>query len=89
MGITGCLLFSTYVLRSLTSGKFYIGQTENLANRLWAHNAGLSPYTRNRGPWEMLYSEEFETRSEAMRREKFLKSGEGHKFLYEKFGKKG
>ena len=72
-----------YILKSLTTGKRYTGSTQNLEARLRAHNDGLSPYTKGRGPWELLYSEEFPTRSEAMKREKFLKTGKGRDFLDE------
>ena len=75
--------YYVYVLRSQTSGKTYIGQTKDLEKRLWAHNSGLSPYTKGRGPWGLLYHEEFETRGEAMKREKFFKTGKGREFLKE------
>ena len=60
----------TYVLKSLSSGKTYIGQTHNLENRIKVHNEGKSPYTKGRGPWVLIYFEEFNTRAEAMEREK-------------------
>ena len=72
-----------YILKSSTTGKLYTGSTQNLEARLKAHNDGLSPYTKGRGPWELLYSEELSTRSEAMKREKFLKTGKGKDFLKE------
>ena len=70
-----------YVIRSVSSGRFYTGQTNNLENRFFAHNNGLSPYTKGKGPWILVYSEEFDSRSEAMIREKFLKTGKGREFL--------
>jgi len=71
----------TYVLKSLSSGKTYIGQTHNLENRIKAHNEGKSPYTKGRGPWVLIYFEEFNTRAEAMEREKYFKTGKGREFL--------
>ena len=73
--------YFTYVLQSLKSGKTYIGQTNDLENRVKAHNEGRSPYTKGRGPWKLIYHEEFHSRSEAMEREKFLKTGKGREFL--------
>ena len=73
--------YYTYVLKSLKSGKTYIGQTNNLENRLQAHNAGLSPYTKGRGHWKLIYYEEFSSRSDAMAREKYFKTGKGREFL--------
>jgi putative endonuclease len=75
------MAYFVYVLKSESSGKSYVGQTQNLEKRLWAHNNGLSPYTKGRGTWELVYHEEFETRVEAMKREKFLKTGKGREFL--------
>ena len=75
--------YHVYILRSIKSGKPYVGQTSNLEQRLSTHNNGQSPYTRGRGPWELVYSEEFETRSEAMKRERFLKTGHGRDFIKE------
>ena len=67
-------MYYTYILKSLTSGRFYIGQTDNLESRLKRHNENTVKSTRNRGPWEMMYVEEYDSRSEAMIREKYLKS---------------
>jgi putative endonuclease len=57
--------FFTYIIKSLKSGKTYIGQTQDLKSRVKAHNNGFSPYTKGRGPWELIYFEEFLTRSDA------------------------
>ena len=77
------MAYCIYILKSSTTGKLNTGSTQNLEARLKALNDGLSPYTKGRGPWELLYSEEFPTRSEAMKREKFLKTGKGRDFLDE------
>ena len=77
------MAYYIYILKSSTTGKLYTGSTQNLEARLKAHNDGLSPYTKGRGPWELMYSEEFPTRSEAMKREKFLKIRKGRDFLNE------
>jgi putative endonuclease len=65
--------FHTYVLRSASSGKYYVGHTENLSQRILEHNSNRAPSTKNRGPWELVHSEEFSTRSEASRRERQIK----------------
>jgi len=75
-------MFTVYVLQSLTTGKLYTGQTDNFQRRLDEHNLGFSTYTKGRGPWKCIYSEIYSTRSEAMGREKFLKSGQGREWLY-------
>ncbi len=74
-------MFTVYVLVSKTTGMRYVGQTSNLPQRLVAHNNGDSRYTKNRGPWKLIYSERYTTRTEAIIREKYLKTGKGREFL--------
>ena len=62
-----------YILRSDTSGAYYVGQTDAPERRVAYHNRGLSRFTRGRGPWRLVYREEFETRSAARRRERQIK----------------
>lgn len=83
--LSGSLPFVVYVLRSESTNKRYIGQTEDLSRRLAEHNDpghNVRKYTsRNPGPWELVHEEHFETRSEAMRHERWLKSGQGREWL--------
>ena len=74
-------MYSVYVLRSLTKRRHYIGHAADIVQRLWQHNAGITKSTKNRGPWELVHQESFKTRGEAMRRERFLKSGRGREEL--------
>ena len=72
----------TYVLRSLKNGKRYIGFTsKNPAERLADHNAGLSSWTRRYRPWILIYQERQRTKSEAVKRERYLKSAQGRQWL--------
>ena len=66
-------MFYTYILQN-TKGQFYIGQTSNIENRLKRHNSGRSKFTKGRGPWQLLHYEEYNTRKEAVKRERELKS---------------
>jgi putative endonuclease len=79
------LKFTVYVLVSDSTGRRYVGQTEDLERRLAEHNTpahNVRKYTsRNAGPWRLVFSEEYATRAEAMRREKWLKSGVGRQWL--------
>jgi putative endonuclease len=70
-----------YVLKSLTFGNRYVGVTENLEKRLREHNSGKCRYTKGRKPWKIIYTEEFSDLGSARKREIFLKSGQGRKFL--------
>jgi putative endonuclease len=78
------LSYFTYILKSEYDGTYYYGSTKDLKERLKAHNSGKSRYTKGRRPWKLHYFEEFESRSEAVKREAFFKSVEGYIFLKEK-----
>lgn len=52
----------------------YTGWTNDITHRLKMHNEGKgAKYTRGRGPVELVYLEEFETKQEAMSREAKIK----------------
>jgi len=71
-------MFYVYILRSLKTGRLYVGHTDDMARRLCEHNGNRGgAYSRQNAPWELLYSEEQPTRSAAMLRERFLKSRAG------------
>jgi len=65
--------FFTYILQSERDQSFYVGFTSDLQQRLEQHNSGLSAYTSSKIPWKLVYFEEFETKTEALKRERFLK----------------
>ena len=79
-------MFYVYVLKSRRNGKTYTGHTKNLEKRLLQHNTGKNKrkFGCVNGPWDLMFFENFETRSDAMRREKFLKSGKGREYIKEK-----
>lgn len=58
--------------------------SDDIHKRLKMHNSGKVRSTKGYRPWEIVYSEEFETREQAREREKFLKSGYGRAFLKSK-----
>jgi predicted GIY-YIG superfamily endonuclease len=70
-----------YVLKSSKNGIRYVGSGNNPLERLRRHNKGDIRFTKGHRPWELIYKEEHCNRSEAMKREQFLKSGQGRKFL--------
>ena len=71
------MAYYLYVIRSLKDGWLYVGQTKNLKARLKRHNEGKVQSTKNRGPFEIEYFEKYETRGEAMKRERYFKSPKG------------
>ncbi|MBM3186049.1 MAG: GIY-YIG nuclease family protein [Bacteroidetes bacterium] len=73
--------YYSYVLRSQKNGILYKGSTENLENRINYHNQGKVRFTSKYAPWELVLSEEFNTRSEALNREKWYKTGVGRDWI--------
>ena len=77
-------MFYVYILRSTSSGRYYIGHTSNLNQRINDHNRGKVRSTKAYLPWEVILYEEYLTKSEAYKREiqiKSYKSGEAFRNL--------
>jgi putative endonuclease len=69
--------YFVYILHSQKDDKHYIGSTSNVQKRLAFHNAGLQRSTKIRRPFLLIYSEELATKSEALKRERYIKSLKG------------
>ena len=76
-------MFTVYVLWSEKLQKRYVGSCEDLRIRIMQHNSGESKFTKGGIPWILIYTEEYQTKSDARKREIFLKSGIGRKWLDE------
>ena len=74
-------VYFAYVLRSVKDGTHYYGSTSDLNKRVREHNSGKARFTKGHRPFEILYSENFTTKSEALKREKFFKSIAGYRWL--------
>ena len=75
-------MYTVYVLHSPTFDKIYIGYTSNLIQRLLSHNElATKGYTIKFRPWIVVHKEEFEDKSDAMKREKELKSFKGREWI--------
>ena len=70
-------MYVVYILKSLKDFRYYIGQTENLDERIKKHNGGRVKSTKLRIPLVLIRNEMFTTRSDAMKREYYLKSLKG------------
>ena len=77
-------MFYVYVLKSINFDKFYTGFTSDLVKRLAEHNSGKTKSNKAYVPFEIIYTEEIESREDARKREKYLKTGAGRKFLKNK-----
>lgn len=67
-------MYSVYILKSKKNSQYYVGYTNDLDARLKLHNANKVQATKNLGPWEIFYSEQFQTEQEAIKRERQIKS---------------
>lgn len=74
-------MYFVYLLESIKDQGWYIGYSINLKSRYIKHNAGEVISTKNRRPFKLIYYECYANRIDAKKREKFLKSGSGRKFL--------
>ncbi len=75
-------MFYVYLIQSEVDSSFYIGYTSNLELRIKQHNNGESIYSRRKKPWKLVYSEEFENKTFALKREQFLKKQKNKDFYY-------
>ena len=74
-------MYFTYIIQSESSNRFYIGSTGNLDDRLQRHNQDRSLATKSMGPWKLVFSKTFLTRSEAIALESKIKKRGAHRFL--------
>ena len=74
-------MYTVYILYSKTSLKYYTGQTNNLEDRLFRHNSGLSLSTKTGRPWSLIYQIQFDTRSEAVQLEIKIKKRGAKRYL--------
>ncbi len=80
-------MYFVYVLYSKIIKQFYTGSTSDIYKRLRHHNLGLDRWSKRGVPWEIVYSKAYLTKSEALREEKYLKSGVGRKFVHAEVAK--
>ncbi len=71
-------MYTVYILHSKKHGRYYIGVTSNLKERLKRHNRGWSKATKPFAPWKIIYTEEYTDKHEAYKREYYLKSPSGY-----------
>jgi putative endonuclease len=77
-----------YILYSPSANKYYIGHTsDSLDERIRKHNSNHKGFTGGRGDWTLMYHEGFETKSEALYREKQAKAWKSRKAIEQLIGK--
>jgi putative endonuclease len=78
-----------YILYSETRDRFYIGSSADVSKRLIRHNAGATKSTKSGSPWKVVYSESFSSKTEALKREIYLKRMKSSFYLEDLIRKSG
>ena len=75
------MAYYVYIIYSATLDQYYVGHTENLDDRIFRHNNSGSKATKKASDWKLVYTEEFENRSEAIKRELEIKRRKSKKYI--------
>ena len=70
-----------YIIQSEQDGSYYIGSTQDLVERLNRHNQGRSPYTKPKRPWQIVYTEGFPNKSDALKSENEIKKRKSKNYI--------
>jgi putative endonuclease len=76
-------MYTLYILHSKSIDRYYVGYTNDLERRLSEHNRIKGKYTDIGIPWSIVYTEFFNSKKDAMNREKFIKSKKSRKLIIE------
>ena len=74
-------MFITYILYSPSRDRYYVGSTSNIEKRLAKHNTNHKGFTGKAGDWGVVYVEAFDSREQALAREKKIKSWKSRKMI--------
>ena len=67
------MLYYVYILYSEIANRYYIGSSANPEERVHRHNAGATLSTKSGRPWKIVYTEISSSKTEALKREIYLK----------------
>lgn len=73
-------MYCVYIIKN-PKGKYYIGYTKNIRKRLERHNKNRCDFTKNKGRWDLIYKEQFLDKSDALKRENYIKSQKSKEFI--------
>ncbi|MEW6701399.1 MAG: GIY-YIG nuclease family protein [Bacteroidota bacterium] len=74
-------MYYTYILYSQSIDKYYVGYTHDLDIRLSRHNSCWGKFSSKGIPWKLVYSEKFESKSYAIKRENEIKNKKSRKYI--------
>ena len=70
-----------YIIYSKSTDRYYIGSSADVSNRIKRHNAGATPSTKSGRPWKIVYTKDFESKTEALKYENYLKRMKSRKII--------
>jgi putative endonuclease len=75
------MAYFVYILQSEKDGSYYIGHTSDLERRVERHNQGRSGYTKGKLPWKLVYHEAYDSKGQAMIREREIKDKRNRQYI--------
>lgn len=76
-------MWKVYIIYSEKIDRYYTGITEDLTWRLERHNTGWGRYTKRGIPWKIVYAEDYDSKSDASKREGEIKNRKSRKYIEE------
>ena len=73
--------YYVYIIYSKTVDKYYVGSSSNLEDRLRRHNSAHRGFTGIAQDWVFVFKEAFLSNTEALKREKEIKSRKSRKYI--------
>jgi len=77
----GNVMWYVYIIYSEKIDGYYTGITDDIERRLERHNQGWRRFTKRGIPWKVVYTEKFETKSDALDRERKIKNRKSRKYI--------
>jgi len=74
-------MYYIYIIYSEKRDRYYTGYTSTLEQRLRMHNDGCTKSTKAGVPWKIVYTESFQTKSDAMAREYAIKRKKSRRYI--------
>ena len=75
------MFYYVYIIESIKNRGLYVGETNDLKNRLQEHNRGDNISTKTYKPWKLIHYESYLNQEDALRREKYFKTSQGGRLL--------
>ena len=75
------MAFYLYIIYSPSIDQYYVGQTDDLDNRIFRHNNSGSKSTKKANDWVLKYTESYNSRSDAVKRETEIKKKKSRKYI--------